>query len=90
MPTNGSYLPVDGDLVRELEAALGRLETTGEELVLDFGPVRHIQPSALGALEALARAAEAKRVRVSLTGVGIDLYRVLKLVNLTARFTFPG
>jgi anti-anti-sigma regulatory factor len=73
-----------------LQEALGKLDSAGGELVLDFSSVRRIDPSALRAMEKLAAMADEKAVKVALCGVNVDVYRVLKLVKLTRRFSFPN
>jgi len=50
--------------------------------------VRRIDPSTLLALQAFAGTADKKAVKVVLRGVNIDVYKVLKLMKLTPRFSF--
>ena len=50
--------------------------------------MRRIDSSALRALEEFARIADEKAVKVVLRGVNVDVYKVLKLVKLTRRFSF--
>jgi anti-anti-sigma regulatory factor len=57
-------------------------------VVLDFSSVRRIDPNALRAMEKLAGLADGKAVKVVLRGVNVDIYKVLKLVKLTSRFSF--
>jgi len=73
-----------------LQEALGKLESARGELVLDFSSVRRVDASAIGALEKLAGMADDKAVKVALCGVNVEVYRVLKLVKLTSRFSFPA
>jgi anti-anti-sigma regulatory factor len=73
-----------------LQEALAKLDSAGGELILDFSSVRRIGTGAIGSMERLAVAAEDKAVKVALRGVNIDVYKVLKLVNLTPRFSFPA
>ncbi|MGA3076280.1 MAG: STAS domain-containing protein [Bryobacteraceae bacterium] len=73
-----------------IEQALAKLDGAGREVALDLSSVRRIDPSAIGALEKLAGAADEKAVKVSLRGVHVDVYKVLKLVKLTPRFSFPA
>ena len=80
--------------IEEARAALA-LEEAGEgldgaegEAVLDFSAVLRVDASTLRALEELARIAEKKAVKVILRGVNVDVYKVLKLVKLTRRFSF--
>ncbi|HYM75368.1 MAG TPA: STAS domain-containing protein [Candidatus Dormibacteraeota bacterium] len=75
-------------VVLDLQEAGGKLDSTQGEVVLDFSSVRRIDSSALQALEEFARIAEEKAVKVALRGVSVDVYKVLKLVRLTRRFSF--
>jgi anti-anti-sigma regulatory factor len=65
-----------------LQEALEKLDSAKGELVLDFSSVRRIDSSELRALENLANVAEEKSVKVALSGVNVDVYKVLKLVKL--------
>ena len=58
------------------------------KLVPDPNAVRRIDPGALRAMEKLAGVADDKAVKVVLRGVNVDVYKVLKLVKLTSRFSF--
>ena len=60
------------------------------EVVLDFGGMDRIDVSVVGAMEELADLADKKRVSVVLRGVNVPVYKVLKVLKLTARFSFPG
>jgi len=75
-------------LVQSLREAGNKLDGTEGEAVLDFSSVRRIDPSALLAIEAFAGIADKKGVKVVLRGVNIDVYKVLKLMKLTSRFSF--
>jgi len=86
---NTVWLKIDGDSVAHaLEEALEKLDAVGGEVVLDFSSVRRIDPSALGAIERLAVIAGDRDAKVTLHGVNIDIYKVLKLTKLAARFSF--
>ncbi len=74
----------------ELREAREKLEGADGEAVLDFSSVRRVDASALRALEELAGAAEEKAVKVVLRGVNVEVYKVLKLVRLTRRFSFAN
>jgi anti-anti-sigma regulatory factor len=76
--------------VDPLQGALERLESAESELVLDFSSVQRIEPNALRTMEELAGRAEGKKIRIVLSGVNVEIYRVLKLVKLTSRFAFGG
>ena len=88
MTMNAEWLEIDGEgVVQALQAASETLNTAKGDVVLDFSSVRRIDPSALRALEGLAAAADEKAVKVVLRGVNVDIYKVLKLVKLTSRFS---
>lgn len=75
-------------VVAALRAAGEKLDGREGEVVLDFSSVRRIDSNALPAMEELARIADEKSVKVALRGVNIDVYKVLKLVKLSRRFSF--
>jgi anti-anti-sigma regulatory factor len=89
MATIAEWLRIDAERVIEgLEDAREMLDSANGELVLDFSSVRRIDPGAVRALQALAATADEKTVKVVLRGVNIEIYKVLKLVKLTRRFSF--
>jgi anti-anti-sigma regulatory factor len=89
MPVNTMWLRIDGDRVAHaLEEALTRLDGAGGEMVLDFSSVHRIDSSAIRALGTLASAADDQMAKLVLRGVNIDIYKVLKLIKLAARFSF--
>lgn len=65
-----------------------RLDDTHDEAVLDFSSVRRINSQGIEALESLARIANEKAVKIVLRGITVDIYKVLKLVQLTSKVTF--
>ena len=71
-----------------LQEAREKLDSAEGDVCLDFSSVRRIDPSALRAMEELAGLADEKAVKVVLRGVNVDIYKVLKLVKLTSRFSF--
>ena len=75
-------------VVPALREAGEKMDGTEGEVVLDFSSVRRIDSNALLAIEDLARIADEKSVKVALRGVNIDVYKVLKLVKLSRRFSF--
>jgi len=86
---NAIWLKIDPERVAQTcTEALGKLDGAGSEVVLDFSSVRRIGPDAIGALEQFAVTAGEKAVKVALCGVSVEVYKVLKLVKLTARFSF--
>jgi len=64
-----------------LTEALANLDTAASDVTLDFSAVNRIDAGALRALDALIAAASAKAVKVSLSGVNVTVYKVLKLTN---------
>jgi anti-anti-sigma regulatory factor len=84
-----AFLSIDEQRVAlELKEAGEKLDSAEGELFLDFSSVRRIDSSALRAMEEFARIADEKAVKVVLRGVNVDVYKVLKLVKLTQRFSF--
>jgi anti-anti-sigma regulatory factor len=89
MATNAVRLKIDGDRVAQaLEETTGKLNEFPGEIVLDFSSVRRIDPDALRALENLANVANGKSSAMALSGVSVDVYKVLTLTELTSRFSF--
>ena len=89
MTVNAEWLEIDGERVAQgLQAARETLDTAQGDVVLNFSSVRRIDPNALRAMEKLAGLADGKAVKVVLRGVNVDIYKVLKLVKLTSRFSF--
>jgi len=83
------FLNIDEERIdAALQEAGGNLDRTQGEAVLDFSSVRRVDSSGLRALEEFARIADEKAVKVVLRGVNVDVYKVLKLVKLTRRFSF--
>lgn len=89
MAMTAVFLNIDDQrVVPALQEAGEKLDGTQGETVLDFSSVRRIDSSALRALEQFARLADEKAVKVVLRGVNADVYKVLKLMKLTRRFSF--
>ena len=83
------WLKIDGErIVERLREAGEKLDGAEGEVVLDFSSVRRIDPGALREMEEFADKADHKGVKVVLCGVKVDVYKVLKLVKLTSRFSF--
>jgi len=83
------WLKIDGEnVLQSLNAVSEKLNAADGELVLDFTAVRRINAGAIAAMEALARKAKEKSVKVVLRGVNVEIYKVLKLSRLTTRFVF--
>lgn len=83
------FVDIDEErIVLALQEAAEKLDRMQSEAIVDFSSVRRLDSSALQALEDFARIADEKAVKVALRGVNIDVYKVLKLVKLTRRFSF--
>ena len=78
MTTNAEWIQ---EVVEKVNHAEG-------EVVLDFSAVQRIDSNAVKALEELAGLADGRSVKVVLRAVNMDIYRVLKLLKLTRRFSF--
>jgi len=88
MATNAG-LRIDGEqVVQALQEIREKLDSGKGELMLDFSSVPRIDASALKAMNEFAGAADGKGVKVVLRGVNVNIYKVLKLVRLTSRFSF--
>jgi anti-anti-sigma regulatory factor len=91
MATNAVFLNIDETrVVAALCEAGEKLDGTEGEAVLDFSSVRRIDSAGVRAFEELARVADEKNVKVVLRGVSVDVYKVLKLIKLTGRFSFAN
>ena len=89
MATIAVWLKIDEErVVQALQEAAEKLDSVEGEVALDFSSVSRIDSSALRALEEFAELADAKGVKVVLHGVNVSVYKVLKLVKLTSRFSF--
>jgi anti-anti-sigma regulatory factor len=83
------WVEVDGNSVAQaLHEAGEKLDSAGGDVFLDFSAVHRIDPSGLRALEDFAVTAGEKSVKVTLRGVNVDIYKVLKLARLSSRFSF--
>lgn len=83
------FLNIDQHRVAPALHEAGEKLNGGEgEVILDFSSVCRVDSRALQAMEELARKAEDRAVKIVLRGVNVDIYKVLKLVKLTRRFSF--
>ena len=91
MPVQSAWVNIDGARVATaLQEVIDNLRSADGEVVLDFSPVERVDPVALKAMEKLAGIAGEKSVKVVLRGVSVGVYKALKLMNLTGRFSFAG
>jgi anti-anti-sigma regulatory factor len=78
------------DTAAALQQATEKLDSADCELVLDFSSVSRIDSNNVLALQDLADKADKKAVKLALADVNVDVYKVLKLVKLVDRFSFPA
>jgi anti-anti-sigma regulatory factor len=89
MATVAEWIKISNEhLARDLQTAREKLEIANGELVLDWASVSRMGADSLAAIATLADTADEKSVRLIFRGVNIDIYRVLKLSNLSGRITF--
>jgi len=89
MSTVATWLHIDGDFVLPvIREATEKLDENVGEIILDFSSVRRLDSSTLRAIEQLASIAENKSAKVVISGVNVEVYKVLKLVKLASRFSF--
>jgi len=89
MSTMTVFLKGDEEcVVSRLQEAACSLDGVAGEVVLDLSTIRRIDSVGLRALEDLIRAADEKALKITLRGVSVDVYKVLKLLRLTQRFSF--
>ena len=73
-----------------LREAEEKLLAGDSEVTLDFSSVSRVDAPTLHELAELARIADAKAGRVNLRGVNVEVYKVLKLVKLTQKFSLAN
>jgi anti-anti-sigma regulatory factor len=90
MITNAEWIKIDPERILDAlqQEAVDRVNSAGGEVILDFASVLRIDSNVAGALEQLAALAESKSVKVALRAVNVNIYKVLKLLKLTQRFSF--
>jgi anti-anti-sigma regulatory factor len=89
MPKIAEVHKIDAQhVVESLRAARKKLDGVNVEVVLDFASILRIDPPALCELEALATLAEEGSEKICLLHVNVEVYKVLKLAKLAARFNF--
>ena len=90
MEMNTLCLKIDANnVMADLLEAEESLEAR-QELALDFSGVTRIDSTALESLQSFAQRAEDKKTKVVLRGVRVNVYKTLKLVRLTPRFSFEN
>jgi anti-anti-sigma regulatory factor len=90
MISNAEWIKIDPERVLHAlrQEAVDKVNSAPGEVILDFSSVRRIDSNAAGALEQLADLAGDRSVKVVLRAVNVDIYKALKLLKLTQRFSF--
>jgi anti-anti-sigma regulatory factor len=90
MTTSPLCIKVDPErVVQSLrEEAVETVNGAEGAVVLDFSSVLRIDTNVLGAMEELASLADERSVKVVLRAVNMDIYKVLKVLKLSHRFSF--
>jgi anti-anti-sigma regulatory factor len=71
-----------------IQDAVDRVKGGEQVVTLDFSAVARIDGNVVRALEKLADLTDERSVKVVLRAVNVDVYRVLKQLRLTERFSF--
>jgi anti-anti-sigma regulatory factor len=71
-----------------IQDAVDRVKSGESEVTLDFSAVARIDGNVVRALEKLADLTDERSVKMVLRAVNVDVYRVLKQLKLTERFSF--
>ena len=90
MTTNAVWIRVDPEHPAQAlqQEAVEKVNRAEGEVVLDFSSVLRIDSTVVRALEELAELAHDRSVKIVMCAVNVDVYRVLKLLKLTQRFSF--
>lgn len=89
MATIAVMFKIDADgIAAALQDVREKLDSANGQLVLDLSGVNRINSAGVDALEELANMAASKNVKLTLCGVSVELYKVLKLAKLASRLSF--
>jgi anti-anti-sigma regulatory factor len=85
------WLKIDENrFVPALQEAGEKLDSIKGAAVLDFSSVRRVDSNSLRAIEEFVTIAKDRGVKVVLSSVSVDVYKVLKLAKLASRFSFTN
>jgi anti-anti-sigma regulatory factor len=91
METIAVWLKLEENHIQEqLRAAADKLHVGEGEVVLDFSSVGRVASGELEVLKKFIESAEQKGIKVVLSEVKVDIYKVLKLAKLASRFSFAN
>jgi anti-anti-sigma regulatory factor len=90
MTTDTEWIEVSPESLLHVlqQEAVDKVKSAQGEVVLDFSAVPRVDSDAVVALEHLAALGAERSVTVVLRAVNGDIYKVLKLMKLTGRFSF--
>jgi len=90
MTTHAEWIKIDPERILDTlqQEAVDKVNSAQGEATLDFSSVARIDSNVVGAMEQLAGLAEDRSVKLVLRAVNGDIYKVLKLLKLTERFSF--
>lgn len=89
MGSVAQWFKIDREHVADdLQGAREKLHRADSEVVLDFSAVPRIDAAGVKALQEFATRADEAAVKVMLQGVGVEVYKVLKLVGAASKFSF--
>jgi anti-anti-sigma regulatory factor len=90
MSANPLWLKVNAGSIRAAIEDAGQALAAGAPVGLDFSSIKRIDAVGVSALEQLAARAQDRGVPVTLRAVNPAIYKALKLVRLTPRFSFTN
>jgi anti-anti-sigma regulatory factor len=90
MTSTAEWIKIDPERILHAlqQEAVDKVNSAQGEVTLDFSSVLRIDSNVVGAMEQLAGLAGQRSVKVVLRAVNVDIYKVLKLLKLTQRFSF--
>jgi len=77
-------------ITSSLREAKSKIQGSTRKIALDFSSVSRIDPNAVRELEEIAICASERDVTVQIHGANVKVYKVMKLLTLSSRFTFSG
>jgi len=80
----------EASVASNLQEVKAKLQGSDRQIAIDFSSVSRIDAHAVRELKEIALFAEEREVTVHIHGANVEVYKVLKLLALTSRFTFSG
>lgn len=89
MGTSSAVHHIERDhLAESFHKATEKLDGLDGEMILDFTAVKRIDPDVLKNLRELLLVADVRKTKLTLRGVDVDVYKVLKLMKLSSQFSY--